>query len=743
MLKSIRSVLRICAATFILLQVAVAQNTPQPASAVRHDAGNAANAGRAKLDGYLDSIAADYIASRGAKVTAIQTRAQAEDRQALVRKKITSLIGTLPQRTALNVKLMGVAQADGFCIQKLILDSQPGFHIPALLYLPGGHQAAQKLPAILISPGHAANGKVSDYTSAAIFARNGFIVLSYDPIGQGERLQYPNPKDPNESMATRPTGEHGEASLQPILIGDTLDRYMLWDAMRGIDYLSSLPQVDSKRIGAFGCSGGGAITALLGAIDTRVAAIAVACYTTSFHTLLPVLGPQDGEQSIPHFIALGFDFPDWIELAAPRPYAVVATYSDMFPFAGARSTVIEARRFYSLFDPSSAGVPSGTGSPAVPPTPAGPTLNADTTNKIPRSAPLQFITGPGHHGALGPIMGDIVGFFIRNLKPGADASHPILPPPVNGVLGPMGTPTSLPKEALQVTSTGQVATSYPGSETVFTLNRRRAAKILPVNSRPLTGQKLAEAIREATETSVRADAPTFDAALLSAKTGDLTLPSSTGIDLHGELYVPSTSGRHPAVILLVPDSINGNRPIDRSNKIRFETLAAAGNIVLAITPRPSPPGADDMKSPILGPFYLLSLRADLVSRTLVGMRIDDVARITDYFASRPDVNPARITATASGHMGLVLLHAAVLDPRLKHISVDHVLTSYRSLIDGPMPIGAPEDIIPGVLLHYDIPDLVRSLGARLTETDLLQGTDDLSQSSTPIATLEHSAHPTQ
>ena len=59
-----------------------------------------------------------------------------------------------------------------------------------------------------------------------------------------------------------------------------------------------------------------------------------------------------------------------------------------------------------------------------------------------------------------------------------------------------------------------------------------------------------------------------------------------------------------------------------------------------------------------------------------------------------------------------------------------------------MPIGAPEDIIPGVLLRYDIPDLVRSLGARLMESDLLQGMDDLSQSSTPIATLEHFAHAT-
>ena len=78
-------------------------------------------------------------------------------------------------------------------------------------------------------------------------------------------------------------------------------------------------------------------------------------------------------------------------------------------------------------------------------------------------------------------------------------------------------------------------------------------------------------------------------------------------------------------------------------------------------------------------------------------------------------------------MGLVLLHAGVLDRRIQHIVVDHVLTSYRSLIDAPLPTGAPEDVIPGVLLHYDIPDLVRALGHRLKETNPLNGANDLSQ----------------
>ena len=297
----------------------------------------------------------------------------------------------------------------------------------ALLYLPTGQSTGQKRPAILMTPGHSAGGKADDAGTAALFALNGFVVLSYDPIGQGERLQYPDPAKPGNTLATRATGEHGEASLQPMLIGETFTKYEIWDAMRGVDHLAQLPEVDGQRIGALGCSGGGAVSAMTSALDTRIAAIGVACFTTSFDTLLPSVGAQEGEQSIPRFVASGFDFPDWIELAAPRPYAVIATYSDMFPFAGARASVIEARRFYSIFDAASAGTPTGSGPAPIPPTPTAPALNADTTNRIAPEARLQFITGPGRHGNLGPIMGEILSFFIRNLEPGTDADHPVLP----------------------------------------------------------------------------------------------------------------------------------------------------------------------------------------------------------------------------------------------------------------------------------------------------------------------------
>ena len=155
-------------------------------------------------------------------------------------------------------------------------------------------------------------------------------------------------------------------------------------------------------------------------------------------------------------------------------------------------------------------------------------------------------------------------------------------------------------------------------------------------------------------------------------------------------------------------------------------LADAGTAVLVIAPRPSPPGTEETKSPLLGPFYLTELRAELVGKTLLGLRVDDVISAVNFLSHGTTPDPNRISVQASGHLGLVLLHAAVLDPRLKHITIDHTLESYDSLIKAPLPKGTPEDILPGVVRRYDLPDLVRALGPRLTLNGPPFGSDDLS-----------------
>ena len=639
------------------------------------------NSGRKQLSEYLNGLAAQQNEDRRKLVAAIATREGAEARQQHVRETMLRLLGTLPTRSPLNARTTGSTAMDGFRVDKILFDSRPGFTVTALLYVPVGENGGAKFPAIVMAPGHSPAGKAGDVATATAFARAGFVVLSYDPIGQGERLQYPDPNNPGHTLSKAPTGEHGEAGLQPTLIGDAVAQYFLWDGMRAVDYLQARAEVDGRRIGAFGCSGGGAMTALLGALDPRVAAVGTACYWTNYDTLLPSIGPQDAEQSIPGFAAAGLDFPDWVEVAAPKRYAMIATTSDMFPFAGAKVTEAEARRFYGLL---------GAGDR------------------------LQFITGPGGHGNLRPILPQILRFFVDALHP--DAAYAKNLPPVSDPFAADATPRTAgarpgpppqpPLSLTQVTPTGQVATSFPGSATVFTLNKAKADAVRTPNSRSeVELQNAVRAVTKAEAVPGQSKPAVVDRERVGAQ-DHLVVRLAPGQDM--SLRVLPIEGRHPATLYLT-DTPAG---LSRTEHTRALVNSAHSSEVFIFTPRPSPPGTEESKSPLLGDFYLTELRAELVGRTLLGLRVDDVIRMVDYIASRPEVDARQITLVANGHMATVALHAAILDRRVAHVT-DSGLRSYRDVVNDPLPKDAPQDVLPGVLPQYDLPDLRRILGARL------------------------------
>ena len=353
------------------------------------------NDAREQLIRRLNGVANLKLEERARSVAKIQTRADAERRQEQLRAKILAMIGGLPEtRGPLNAKTGGRLERDGFRIEKVVFESLPAFYVTANVYLPAA--GAGPFPAVVMTPGHSPTGKAGEYVLAANLARNGIVALAYDPMSEGERLQYFDPAT-GKSAVGGPTGEHSQAAIASDLTGEHISRYFVWDAMRAIDYLSARGDVDGQRIGAFGCSGGGTVTAYLAALDPRVKAAASACYITAIQDLLAApAGVQEAEQTIPGFIAEGLDFADWVELAAPRDYAIVSTANDMFPYAGAQRSYEEAKRIYGLYGA------------------------ADK---------LKWITGPGGHGALGPIHPEILAFFTRALKGSSEpVSYPRMTP---------------------------------------------------------------------------------------------------------------------------------------------------------------------------------------------------------------------------------------------------------------------------------------------------------------------------
>jgi cephalosporin-C deacetylase-like acetyl esterase len=579
------------------------------------------NSAREKLIASLNAQANVQLAERAQSVAKIQTRADAEKRRDLVRRKILSLIGGLPAHpSSITAKQFGTLSGAGFRIEKLAYESLPGFWVTANLYVPAN--GTGPFPAILLAPGHEATGKQSQYSWGVNFARNGIMALAIDPLGQGERLQYFDPERKASTIGGS-TDEHGEANIPAMLVGENLARYFINDSMRGIDYLVGRKEVDTNRIGAFGCSGGGTSTAYLAALDDRLKAVGVACYITSFQELLPsATGAQEAEQSIPHFIEQGLDFGDWVEAFAPKPYAIISTTNDMFPFEGARYTYEESKRIYGIYGAEDQ---------------------------------LQWITGPGGHGNLGPISPAILGFFLHHLKgaPAGDAAF---------------TPERPQRaEDLLVTPSGQVANSI-GGETIASLVRAHAPE---APSKPASVKDIREL------------------------TGAVAVPGSN---------VPGGGGRKPAILML--DSPEHAAP-------ELDRLAKSGWVAAALQPTPAPPGTEGLKSPYLGSFNLLSLRAFLVGKTIVGMQIDDAIHGVDSLVARADVDTSRITIYGDGPLGIVALHTAALDSRIRSVIVENTLASYRMVLDQPLHRNVSEVMIPGVLRKYDVGNLLSAISPRL------------------------------
>ena len=194
--------------------------------------------------------------------------------------------------------------------------------------------------------GHWDSGKAAGQLLSVNLARRGFVVLAYDPVGQGERQQAYDVRT-GRSLIGGPTDQHFSNGAAAILMGQALSRYFIHDGMRAIDYLVSRPEVDPARIGATGCSGGGTQTTYIAALDPRVKVAAVACYMNSFQTLFAgSLG--DSEQSVPGFLAAGLDQTDYVELFAPKPWLMTSTEDDFFTPAGARQVFEEAQKWYAL-----------------------------------------------------------------------------------------------------------------------------------------------------------------------------------------------------------------------------------------------------------------------------------------------------------------------------------------------------------------------------------------------------------
>jgi len=247
------------------------------------------------LFGYLTEQAEKYFQKEEREKSKIKSLKDWEKRKKYLLLLLQKMIGPFPKKTPLNPVITGKLKRDDYTIEKTIFESRPLFYVTANLYVP--EKINCPLPAILVPCGHSQNGKAyPSYQKVSIgLVKQGYIVLIYDPLGQGERLQYFNPNKPDyEFWGTR---EHSYEGNQCYLTGTNLAQYMIWDSIRAIDYLYSRPEVDKERIGCIGQSGGGTNTAYLCAMEERIKVAIPCCYITERKLYLKTGNPHDAEQN--------------------------------------------------------------------------------------------------------------------------------------------------------------------------------------------------------------------------------------------------------------------------------------------------------------------------------------------------------------------------------------------------------------------------------------------------------------
>ena len=165
----------------------------------------------------------------------------------------------MPEKTPLNAHVFGRVEREDYSVEKVYFEAYPGFFTTGNLYRPKGKKGP--FPGIVSPHGHWGRGRLENSEAGSVpgrcinFAKQGYVIFSYDMVGR---------VDSGEQI------DHAYGGEREALWGMSLMALQLWNAIRSVDFLEALPDVDNNRIGCTGASGGGTQTFMLTAVDDRI-----------------------------------------------------------------------------------------------------------------------------------------------------------------------------------------------------------------------------------------------------------------------------------------------------------------------------------------------------------------------------------------------------------------------------------------------------------------------------------------
>ncbi|HYI97076.1 MAG TPA: acetylxylan esterase [Bryobacteraceae bacterium] len=617
------------------------------------------------LPDYIARLAREAHTKRNTDLAKLTTPAAIADRQQWVTDTFWKLTGSKPDNTPLNIKTTGAFDRPAYRVEKLVYESQPGLHIPANLYIPKNHKPP--FPGVLFQMGHSLNGKAAEpyQKCCQALAQLGYLVLAFDPMGQGERTYYPQP---NGGVLTRlgsADDEHTRPGKQMLLVGDTATRMQAWDAVRSLDVLASHPLVDKTRLGSTGQSGGGTLTMFLTAVDNRLASAAISCGNTeNFATenFNPPGSVDDAEQDFVNAGPLGFDRWDLVYPMAPKPMLIG----------------VSARDYFGTYSPSYLN--DGR---------AEFTRLKNIYRTLGKEGAIEWFETPLPHALSHDMRLQIYSFFERTLKNSSSriTQEPSVKPE--------------PDDQLYAGLTANVVRDFK-SKTPLSLARERAATL----KRPGIVNPIDIPIPKNTSINV-----------LGTASGETGAIEAVEVQVSPEMYLPGyifkpKSEPTGVIIVLEPRGRNAHWREDDL----YPKLAASGRVVAAFDIR----GIGDLW-PEVGrgnPFYTRRHAEEdsyawaslMLGQPMLHQRVTDILAIVEAmrkYTGEP------ILLAALDHLTVPALFATMLNPSIWRLYTARGLPSYAGLLESEDYNEPFANFFPNILSMIDLPQIRSALAQRL------------------------------
>lgn len=284
------------------------------------------------------------------------TRKDAEAWQKRFRAKLTELVGGFPERgKAPEAQVLETREFPKYTREKLVFESRPGSWVLAYLLkpkTPGPH------PAMICVPGHGRgvddivgiDDKGKDRTERVGYefdfgiqaAELGMAAIAIEPMGFGCR------RDPSARKHALTASSCQPSAGAALLFGQTMISWRVFDVMRTIDWIETRRDLDAKRAGCMGISGGGTCTMFSAAFDPRIQVAFVSGYLNTFRDSILSLS-HCIDNYVPGILNWGEQY-DVASLIAPRPFFAESGEKDnIFPIAASRESFAKVRKVYEVF----------------------------------------------------------------------------------------------------------------------------------------------------------------------------------------------------------------------------------------------------------------------------------------------------------------------------------------------------------------------------------------------------------